>query len=88
MFEASEEFDKFEAALAEGDNPKAGDVAHAIKGMTGNLSMTALFEASTVLMTELRDNICNDQHIAAYRDALQKTRARVETLKAELDAEL
>lgn len=87
LFDNSEEFDKLEALLQEGDYPKAGDVAHAIKGMTGNLSMTALFEASTRLMNELRQSIYDESSIADYRDALKKTRERAAEIGAQFDSE-
>ena len=40
LFQQSEEFGKFEEAIASGDMNAAADVAHAIKGMTGNLSLS------------------------------------------------
>jgi HPt (histidine-containing phosphotransfer) domain-containing protein len=88
LFDASEEFQKLQALLDAKDYPQAGDVAHTIKGMVGNLSMTALFETSTVLMNELRQGVYDDAHIAQYQDALDQTRVRVKALEAELDAEL
>jgi len=87
LFDASEEFSKFEAFLAEGDYEKAGEVAHAIKGITGNLSMNPLFELSAKLMTDLRQGIYNEADIVEYRDALSKTRGRVAELEAQIDAE-
>ena len=54
LFQQSEEFDKFEAAMAAGDMNAAADVAHAIKGMSGNLSLTKVFDLSADLMNQLR----------------------------------
>lgn len=77
IFLKSPEFDQFEEVLASGDIPKAADAAHGIKGMTGNLSLTELFETSTKLMNELRAGVVDEGSLAAYRDALVKTRDAV-----------
>lgn len=84
LFTASEEFDAFEKALAENDLAHAGEVAHAIKGMTGNLSMVAIFDLSTQLMVQLRQGIADEQLIADYRDALNKTKICVDELMQEM----
>ena len=73
LFLAATEFPAFEENLAQGDLAKAADVAHAIKGITGNLSLTLLFELSTRLMHELREGKCDEAVIAEYRDAYKKT---------------
>ncbi|GHU51446.1 hypothetical protein AGMMS49975_04850 [Clostridia bacterium] len=83
MFLASGEFDKFETALAAGDLNAAGDVAHAIKGMTGNLSFPKLFEYSASLMTSLHGGELDSDTIEKYRDALKKTREYVAQWVAE-----
>ena len=47
-----EKFDLLEAALREGDLDTAFEYAHALKGLTGNLSLTPLYEPLCE-MTEL-----------------------------------
>ena len=78
MFLTSKEFDAFEEALTAKDFAKAGDVIHAIKGLTGNLALTQLFEESTKLMNQLRDGSYDEATLQSYRVMLSETRAEVE----------
>lgn len=87
LFLKSEEFATFEERLEADDRPGAGEVAHAIKGMTGNLGMDPLFEVSNQLMDELRAGTRDEEKIALYRDTLEKTRQSVEALMPQLEAE-
>ncbi|MDR1893727.1 MAG: Hpt domain-containing protein [Spirochaetales bacterium] len=87
MFLKGQEFDALEAALKAGDNSQAGDLAHTIKGITGNLSLTALFKASTQLMNEFRAGQAAEESLANYREILVKTKAEVEALIAQLASE-
>ncbi|NLT57652.1 MAG: Hpt domain-containing protein [Clostridiales bacterium] len=80
LFLNSREFDQLEEALAAQDYPLAANLAHAIKGMTGNLSMPLLFEASAEAVVQLRQNRLSDQVLARYRYAYARTRALVELL--------
>lgn len=86
MFTGSEEFAKLEEALAAEDWPKVGEVAHGIKGMTGNLGFTKLFEVSTELMLKAREGKPQDSLIEDYRQALEKTRQAVEVVEAQLNS--
>jgi len=54
-FEASVDVGALDAALAEQDYKKAGEVVHAAKGIAGNLSLAAFYDNSVVLMDQLRD---------------------------------
>lgn len=86
LFLANDSFAQLEESLAAGEYEKAGEHAHAIKGMTGNLSLTPLFEASTTLMNELRQGQpASEGALATYRDAYEKTRVAVEELVQELE---
>ena len=87
LFTKSTEFSAFEEHMAQKEYEKAGEVAHAIKGMTGNLGMKILFEESANLMVQLRQGIADEDAIARYRDAVVKTQAEVEKVTAELSAE-
>ena len=74
MFLQGKDFESLEESLAGDDYVRAGEVAHAIKGVTGNLSLTALFEVSTQLMNELRHGDAPDEKtLADYRGLLKKT---------------
>ena len=82
MFLASEDFAAFEEALAAKDYPKAADAAHTIKGFTGNLALTPLFEQSAKLMSQLRGGGYDEAVLQNYRDILTETRAEVEKIIA------
>lgn len=82
LFLSSGEFAAFEEQLAAGEYAKASETAHAIKGMTGNLSLTKIFTTSAELMVQLRQGPPDGAMLAAYRDAVEKTRAIVERIVA------
>ncbi|MCL2578974.1 MAG: Hpt domain-containing protein [Oscillospiraceae bacterium] len=73
MFIANKEMALLEEKLAAGDLQGGAEVAHAIKGMTGNLSLTALFEVSATLMEKLGAGEIDQDLVARYREVAQKT---------------
>ena len=83
LFLASEEFTALEEHLLQQDYAKAADVAHGIKGMTGNLSLSQLFKTSTHLMDILRQGAPDEQSLADYREAYTNTKSCVEALLQE-----
>ena len=85
MFLESGEFASLEEYLAQKDFPKAADSAHTIKGITGNLSLTALFNISTKMMEDLRQGVTSDEAEASLRAAYSQTRLYVEEVMKELD---
>ena len=87
MFLESGEFAAMEESLMEKDYGKAADAAHALKGMTGNLSLTALFNISTKMMEELRQGVASDESYAALKSAYSQTRAYAEEIMQELEGE-
>ena len=84
LFTQSGEFEAFEGALAAKDYARAAEVAHGIKGMTGNLGFTRLFETSNELMLQLRQGPPDTALLAEYRETLTKTREVVAGVEAEL----
>ena len=82
LFLNGKEFAAFEEALAANDYPRAGDVAHAIKGLTGNLALTPLFEESTKLMNQLRGGSYDEETLRNYRAILIETRTEAEKIIA------
>lgn len=78
LFLESGEFAAFEEAMAAQDYPRAAEVAHGIKGMTGNLGFTKLYETSAELMVQLRAGPADEALLADYRDAYTKSRALAE----------
>jgi HPt (histidine-containing phosphotransfer) domain-containing protein len=74
LFLQNEEFDNLDNYLAEKDYEKAAASAHAIKGMTGNLSFTALFECSTELLKQLQQGPPDETTVQNYHKALDMTK--------------
>jgi HPt (histidine-containing phosphotransfer) domain-containing protein len=85
LFMESGEFAALEEYLSQKDYSKAADSAHAIKGMTGNLSLTELYTVSTKMMEELRQGIASDESETAFRSAYSQTRLYVEEVLRELE---
>lgn len=85
LFLKSTEFDAFEEAIAAGDKEKASELAHAIKGMTGNLGLDAVFTESETLMTQLRAGTQDDALIGQFREDYAETRRQVEALLPEME---
>jgi HPt (histidine-containing phosphotransfer) domain-containing protein len=85
LFLKSGEFASLEESLTQQDYPRAAEVAHAIKGMTGNLALNLLFETSAKLMAELKEGVLDETSVDSYRQALTKTRSCVETLMDQLE---
>ena len=73
IFADSKEFDSFKETLESGDFEKASEIAHTIKGMTGNLSLTKLYDISSTLNIELKAGKKDDDLIAQLFDAKDKT---------------
>lgn len=84
MFTGSEEFGAFEQAIKAGDLARAGEVAHGIKGITGNLGFTKLFDTSNELMVQLRAGSYDAALLESYYAALEGTRASVQALLPQL----
>lgn len=86
MFATSAEFSRFEETLAANDLPAAGDVAHAIKGMSGNLSVNTVFEITTRLCEELRAGQRDEALLAEYEAARAQTLAYLPEIIDKLEA--
>ncbi|MDR0696710.1 MAG: Hpt domain-containing protein [Christensenellaceae bacterium] len=78
MFLDNSKFSELEDALASDDLHMAADVAHAIKGVAGNLALEPLFALSTDLMNQLRMGLRDADTITAYRETLNLTKAEVQ----------
>ncbi|MGI6664216.1 MAG: Hpt domain-containing protein [Christensenellaceae bacterium] len=61
MFLANDSLDTLKEAYAAGDMAKAADVAHGIKGMTGNLSLSAVYQESTQLNEDFKNGVAVSQ---------------------------
>ena len=65
-------------AVAAGDREAMKVAAHSLKGLTGNLGLTPLFEASTTLMNPLRQT--EDDVTGLYEDVSREYDKVVEVL--------
>lgn len=88
MFLDSTEFGALDAAITANDYPRAAEVAHGIKGMTGNLSLGPLFDSSVDLMAKFREGVADSAAIELYRKNLEETKKAIAACITELDAEL
>ncbi|MDR2356426.1 MAG: Hpt domain-containing protein [Clostridiales Family XIII bacterium] len=82
-FLATEEFDKLTANLSAGDIEAAAATAHGIKGMSGNLSLTKLYNETVAFEARLKQGICEPAEKERIDAIAEKTRAY---LKILLDA--
>lgn len=82
---SSPEFTQLDEALAANEYASASRVAHAIKGMTGNLALDGLFKTSEALMHELNAGAPNQQTVDAYYTALSDFRAASDEIIAILN---
>lgn len=74
LFLGSKEFQAFEDAMASNDNQMAEAKMHGIKGLTGNLSMPALFNIASTLDAQLKVGNANPTTLAEYEEAYEKTK--------------
>ncbi len=72
----SDEFEILQEVIAAGDLDRAFEIAHSLKGVTGNLSLTPLFQPINE-MTELlrsRDKIDYTPFLALLHDRVEQLR--------------
>jgi HPt (histidine-containing phosphotransfer) domain-containing protein len=82
-FLAAEELDKLTANLAAGDIEAATATAHGIKGMSGNLSLTKLYNETVTFEGRLKQGVYEPAEKAVFDAIAEKTR---DYLKILLDA--
>jgi HPt (histidine-containing phosphotransfer) domain-containing protein len=82
-FLATEELNKLTANLAAGDIEAAASTAHGIKGMSGNLSLTKLYDETVSLESSLKKGVYEPAEKESFDAIAEKTR---EYLKILLDA--
>jgi HPt (histidine-containing phosphotransfer) domain-containing protein len=77
-FESSVDIEAFNDAIAAKDFDEAGKIVHAAKGAAGNLSLTAFFEESAVLMEQLRGGgIPQDKDVELFRQLYEETKQAI-----------
>jgi HPt (histidine-containing phosphotransfer) domain-containing protein len=82
-FLAAEELDKLTGNLAAGDIEAAATTAHGIKGMSGNLSLTKLYNETVAFEAKLKQGVYEPDEKERFDAIAEKTR---EYLKILLDA--
>ncbi|MDR1573126.1 MAG: Hpt domain-containing protein [Clostridiales Family XIII bacterium] len=82
-FLATEELDKLTGNLAAGDIEAAAATAHGIKGMSGNLSLTKLYNETVSFESKLKQGVYESAEKETFDAVAEKTR---EYLKILLDA--
>ncbi len=80
MFADSEEFQKLEDAIAAGDTDEAARAVHAIKGMSGNLALAKVFDITSRLLVQCRQNRVDPALVEEYRQALAETLHQIRDL--------
>lgn len=83
IFLNGEELGAFEDAIAQEDFRRASEAAHALKGMAGNLSLDIVAKYADILTESLRKGGYEPDDLAAYREAVEKTRGYIEAYLAE-----
>jgi HPt (histidine-containing phosphotransfer) domain-containing protein len=79
-FETSVDITGFDAAIAAQDFEEAGKIVHAAKGVAGNLSLTAFYEESVILMDQLRGGgTPQDEDVKLFRQLYGETLAAVKS---------
>ncbi|MDR2610804.1 MAG: Hpt domain-containing protein [Clostridiales Family XIII bacterium] len=78
-FESSVNIEGLDAAIAAKDFEEAGSIVHAAKGAAGNLSLTAFFEQSAVLMEQLRGGgVPKDEDVRLFRQLYEETKQAID----------
>ena len=86
MFSQSDEFQNLEDAIALQDTAAAAHCVHSIKGMSGNLALEAVFDLTSRLMVQYRENRVDPALLEQYRQALEETLCRIDRLLSSLTA--
>jgi hypothetical protein len=77
-FESSVDMQGFDAAIASKDYEEAGKIVHTAKGVAGNLSLTAFFDASVTLMEQLRGGgVPNDNDVDLFKHLYTETKQAI-----------
>lgn len=85
LYLQSEEFPALEDAAAAKDYPRVAELAHGIRGMSGNLGLKCVFQLSAEIMLRVREDTIDGQLLAEFFSAAEATRRHVELLIAELE---
>lgn len=76
-FETSFSMEEFKDALTEENYTAAGDIAHAAKGVAGNLSLTAFFDQSVIVMNQLREGNYDADEVSKFETLFEETKSAI-----------
>ena len=80
-----ENFQKLEDARTRGDLDAAFDAAHTLKGVSGNLGLTSLYEKVCEIVEPLRSKD-SEADYSALHQAIQQEFLRLGTLSGQIEA--
>jgi FOG: HPt domain len=84
LFAAGKDFEMLEKAIAEKNYREAENIAHTIKGTSGNLGLVRIFQLSADLVLRLREDIYPEALSEEFKEAVEITLACIEAVLAEL----
>jgi HPt (histidine-containing phosphotransfer) domain-containing protein len=82
-FKNENNLDDLNNCLAAGDLEKARVAAHTIKGTTGNLSLTALYQQSLELETQIKNKSVNQEAADSFNRIFALTMAEIDKVLAK-----
>jgi len=82
-FKSDNKLNDLEAAIASGDMEKARNVAHTIKGVAANLSLTELFKQSLALETQIKGGAADPAQLDTVKTAFAKTIQEIDRIISE-----
>lgn len=77
LFQTGAEYEEFKTVFESGDCAKAAQLAHTIKGVVGNLALTALYELMSEFNKSLSAGVMDRQMYEQYLLLLEDTRQAV-----------
>jgi HPt (histidine-containing phosphotransfer) domain-containing protein len=82
-FKSDNKLNDLEAAIASGDMEKARNMAHTIKGVAANLSLTELFKQSLALETQIKGGAADPAQLDTVKTAFAKTLQEIDRIISE-----
>ena len=83
MLFQDENLSKLGNALEQGDMTSAFEAAHTLKGVTGNMGLTPLYDAVCTIVEPLRTGEDREDYTKMYEDVCRQFK-RAEKLRADL----
>ncbi|MDR1127062.1 MAG: Hpt domain-containing protein [Treponema sp.] len=81
-FKAEMNLDEFKRFIAAQDYENAQISAHTLKGISGNLSLTALYEQATAIESQIKDRSLDESAVTALTDCFNNTMRAIDEVIA------